>query len=63
MPEFSAKNFCDGLEMKFASPSAGIQQTGAPETAAKPLSFYFRLVITSAYIQVCISLSPLPHGA
>jgi len=26
MSEFSAKNFCDGLEMKFASPSDGIQQ-------------------------------------
>jgi len=35
MQEFSAKNFCDGLEMKFASPSDGIQQAGAPETAAK----------------------------
>jgi len=35
MPEFSANNFCHGLQMKFASPSAGIQQAGAPETAAK----------------------------
>jgi len=35
MPEFLSTNFCDGLEMKFASPSVGIQQAGAPETAAK----------------------------
>jgi len=35
MPEFSANNFCDGLEKKFASPSDGIQQAGPPETAAK----------------------------
>jgi len=38
MPEFSDKNFCDGLEMKFASPSAGIQQAGAPEIAAKSVT-------------------------
>jgi len=42
--------------MTFASPLGGIQQAGAPETAAKSFSpcFYFRLVITSAYIQVCL---------
>jgi len=36
------------------------QQAGASDTAAKSveLSFYFRLVITSAQMQVCISLSP-----
>jgi len=34
MPEFSAKNFWDGLEKKFASPSDGIQQADVPETAA-----------------------------
>jgi len=28
-------NFCHGLEMKFASPSGGIQQAGTPETVAK----------------------------
>jgi len=38
MPEFSANNFCVGLKMKFASPSAGIQQAGAPETAAKSVT-------------------------
>ena len=38
MPKFSAKNFCDGLEMKSASPSAVIQQAGAPETAAKSVT-------------------------
>jgi len=29
------RNFCDGIEMKFASPLGGIQQAGAPETPAK----------------------------
>jgi len=38
MPEFSAKNFCDGLEMKFASPLDRIQQVGAPATAAKSVT-------------------------
>jgi len=38
MPELSAKNFCDGLEMKFASPLGGIQQAGAPDTAAKSVT-------------------------
>jgi len=35
--------------MKFASPMGGIQQAGAPETAAKSVisCLYFRLVITS----------------
>jgi len=28
------QEFCDGLEMKFTSPLGGIQQAGAPETAA-----------------------------
>jgi len=38
MPVFSANNFCNCLEMKFASPSAGIPQAGAPETAAKSVT-------------------------
>jgi len=38
MPELSAKNFCDGLEMKFASPLCGIQQAGASETAGKSVT-------------------------
>jgi len=59
MPELSERNFKDGLEMTFASPLGGMQQAGAPETAAKSVSpcFYFRLVITIAYIQVCFMLS------
>jgi len=46
--------------MTFTSPLGGILQASAPETAAKSINslFYFRLVITSAYIQVCNSLSP-----
>jgi len=51
-PDISKRSFCDGLVMKFAfsSPQGGIQQAGAPETAAKSITpcFYFRLVITSA---------------
>jgi len=45
--------------MTFALPLGGIQQAGAQETAAKSVSpcFYFRLVITSAYIQVYFMLS------
>ena len=45
--------------MTFASQVGGIQQAGAPETAAKSVSpyFYFRLVITSAYIKVCFMLA------
>jgi len=45
--------------MTFALPLGGIQQAGAPETGAKNVSpcFYFRLVITSAYIQVYFMLS------
>jgi len=38
MPEFSTKNFCDGLEMTFASPLGDIQQAGVPETAAKSVT-------------------------
>jgi len=33
--------FCDDLEMKFISPSGGIQQIGAPETAAKTVTSCF----------------------
>jgi len=33
--ELSERNFCDGLEMKLASPLGWIQQAGASETAAK----------------------------
>jgi len=42
--------------MTFTSPLGGMQQAGAPEPAAKSINylFYFRLVITSAFIQVCI---------
>jgi len=38
MPALSERNFCDGLEMKFTSPLDGIQQAGAPETAAKSVT-------------------------
>jgi len=40
--------------------TSGIQQAGAPETAAKAVTpcFCLQLVTTSAQIQVCISLSP-----
>jgi len=31
------EEFCDGLEVKFASPLEGIQQAGAPETTIKTL--------------------------
>jgi len=65
MPVFSAKNFCDGLEMKFASPSDEIQQAGAPETAAKSLRIILILLSVSDSKRAnksCISLSPLPHG-
>jgi len=49
-PELSEWNFYGRLELKFASPLRGIQQAGAPETAAKIITpcFYLRLVITSA---------------
>jgi len=50
--------------MDFTSPSGGIQQAGAPETAAKRVTayFYFRLVITSAYIKFVFHSHELPHG-
>jgi len=38
MPKLPGRNFCDGLEMKFTSPLGGIQQVGAPETAAKSVT-------------------------
>jgi len=37
-PEISARNFCDGLELKFASPLGWIQQADASETAAKSVT-------------------------
>jgi len=48
-PEFPEKNFCDGLEMKRASPLGGIQQAGAPETAAITVTpcFFLRLLLTN----------------
>jgi len=58
--ELLERNFCNVLAMKLASPLGGMQQAGELETAAKSVNprFTFQLVITSAYIQVCISLSP-----
>ena len=55
-PEISERNFCDGLEMKFAPPLGGMQQVGATETVAKSaiFCFYFRLVVRSSQIQVSI---------
>jgi len=49
-PETSETNFCDGLQMNFTSPLRGIQQAGAPETAAKSLSpfSYLPLMTVSA---------------
>jgi len=38
MPELSETNFCDDREMKFTSPLGGLQQAGAPETAAKSVT-------------------------
>jgi len=38
MPELSERNFCDGLEMMLTLPVGGIQQAGAPETAAKSVT-------------------------
>jgi len=35
MPELSDRILCDGLETNFTSPSGEIQQTGAPDIAAK----------------------------
>jgi len=48
-PELPEKNFCDGLEMKRASPSGGLQQAGAPETAALSVTpcFFLRLLLTN----------------
>jgi len=55
IPEILERNFCDGLEMKFAPGLGGMQQVDAVETAAESViaCFYLRLVITSAEIQVC----------
>jgi len=39
MSELSEGSFYDGLEMTFTSPLGGIQQAGAPETAAKSSLF------------------------
>jgi len=38
MPELSERNFRDGLEMMLTLPVGGIQQAGAPETAAKSVT-------------------------
>jgi len=38
MPEMSERNFFDGLEMKLTSPLGGIQEAGAPETAAQSVT-------------------------
>jgi len=64
-PEISERSFCDGLEMKFPSPSGGIQQTGAPETTAKRVTpcFYLRLVTTSALVCTVFHYHQLPNGA
>ena len=64
MPKFSAKNFCDGLEMKFASPSAGMQQAGAPETAAKSVILLlsvgdYKRIYTSLYFIITTSTRSL----
>jgi len=45
--------FCDGFEMRLASPLGGIQQAGAPETTAKsvrPTCFY--AFICGSWLQV-----------
>jgi len=36
--KISETKFCDDLKVKFTSPLGGIQQTGAPETAAKSVT-------------------------
>jgi len=65
MPEFSANNFCDALEKKFASPSDGIQQAGAPETAAKSVTpcllsvSDYKRVYTSLYFIITTSTRSL----
>jgi len=56
MPEFSEKNFCDGLEMEFASPSDGTQHAGAPETAAKSVRLILILLSVGDYKRVDKSL-------
>jgi len=38
MPELSDRKFFEGFEMKFTSPLVGLQQAGAPETAAKSIN-------------------------
>ena len=38
MTELSNRNFCCGLERKFASRLGGIQQAGSAETAAKSVT-------------------------
>jgi len=64
MIEFSAKNFCDGFEMKFASPSAVIQQADAPETAAKSVILLlsvgdYKRIYTSLYFVITTSTRSL----
>jgi len=43
-PELSKRNFCDGLEIKFASPLGQIQRAGASETVQKSVTSCFTLV-------------------
>jgi len=38
MVGLTEKNLCDGIEMKFTSPSGDIQQAGGPETPAKSVT-------------------------
>ena len=54
-PEISERSFCDGLEMKFPSPSCGIQQTGAPETTAKSSYSLFLLAVSNSLFLLAVS--------
>jgi len=60
MPELAETNFCDDREMKFTITIRWDTLSWCARNGCEkrdPL-LYFRLVITSAYTQVCISLSP-----
>jgi len=43
-PELSKRNLCDGLEIKFTTPSGQIQRAGAPETVEKSVTPHFTSV-------------------
>jgi len=65
MVGLTKRNFCDGTEMKFTSPSGDIQQPGGPETPAKSVTPCFTLGQRSQALRYkfVFHYPELAHGA